>query len=350
MALDFTSTEKIVLYGLVKHPTLNDRQLSELIGVKPSTTTAIRTRLRQKDVFRTKRIPIAHKLGYELLVTVFGSMEPGVKESDRKKFSKWIRGIPGVFLSLESSNSMFFTGYFKNFSEYRSVADEAWEKFGESTLFQTDKWYWPMFSFARSKLVNFFDYSSPLRFAFKIKEKAKVERERETLSKERLTRKERTVLQGLINYPEISDKAVAEKIGASRQAVASMRKRFEEKGILRTIRIVDMEKVGYQILAVGSIHFQPKASLNSRWIGVERTVETVPMILNVASSPETVVMSYMKDYEEYHATKKEALEFYAKSDFYREEPTSLIFPLSDTKITKDFDFSRFMERFVQEED
>ncbi|MFQ5884003.1 MAG: hypothetical protein ACE5IO_02770 [Thermoplasmata archaeon] len=350
MTLDFTSSERTVLYGLVKHPTLNDRQLSELIGIKPSTTTAIRRRLRQKEVFYTKRFPIAHKLGYELLVTVFGSMEPALKESEKKRFLKWVQGIPGVFFSFESSDSMFFIGYFKNYSEFRRMADEAWEKFGGSNLFQKNKWYWPMFSLERCELVNFFDYASPLRFAFKVKEKTQVERKREKISKERLTKKEKTVLQGLVNHPELSDKTVAEQIGASRQAVAIMRKRFEEKGILRTIRIVDLEKVGYQMLAVGSICFQPKASLDSRWIGVERTVDTVPMILDVASSPETITISSLKDYDEYHATRKEALEFYAKSDFYKEEPASLIFPLSDTRIIKDFDFSGFMEELVQEED
>ncbi len=349
MKLNFTPAEKKVLHGLVRFPTLNDRQLSEVIGVKPSTTTAIRRRLRRKGVFYTKRIPMANRLGYEILVSVFGRIRPGIKEADMKKLLRWIDEVPGIFAAFLSSDRMFCMGYFKNFSEYRKLADAVWEDFGDKGPIEPKSWRSVVFSLENCKLVNFFDYSSPLRHLFGIDEKIELDRELETTTEEKLSKKEKSVLTGLIAYPESSDKTVAEKVKASRQAVSSMRKKFEDIGILRTIRIVDLAKVGYQMMAIGHLRFRPQAPLSTRWIGVERTANRVPTMLFVATSPETVAVGLMSDYDELHSLTKDFLDYYAKKGFYREEPTVVIFPVSDTKIIKDFDFSGFMKRLAQEE-
>jgi hypothetical protein len=118
MGLDFTPAEKAVLYGLVRYPRLNDRQLSEIIDVKPSTTTAIRRRLRSREIFYTKRIPMGNRLGYELLVTVMGKIKPNTEKAEIEKLLDWMQKIPGIFHAFMSSDTMFCIGFFKNFSEF----------------------------------------------------------------------------------------------------------------------------------------------------------------------------------------------------------------------------------------
>lgn len=349
MKLDFTPAEKAVLYGLVRYPTLNDRQLSEKIKVKPSTTTAIRRRLRERDIFQTRRVPMANKLGYEILVFVFGRIKPDTKKPEMNKLLKWVKEVPGIVHAFMSSESMCCIGFFKNYSEYRKLADDVWEAFGDKGPLDPKSWKSVVFSFEHCKLANFFDYSSPLRHLFKVEEKSDFSRELETVTEEHLSKKEKVVLGGLVKYPESSDKDVAEKVGASRQAVSSMRKRFEEKGILRTMRILNLEKLGYQMIAVGHLVFQPKAPLTVRWEGVERTARVSPMILWVTSSPETVAVGLMRDYDELHELRGDFLEYYAKRGYYSEEPSVSLFPVSDTRVVKDFDFSGFMNRLIKED-
>jgi DNA-binding Lrp family transcriptional regulator len=348
MRLEFTPAEKAVLEGLVRYPTLNDRQLSEIIDVKPSTTTAIRRRLRNKEVFRTKRILMGNRLGYELLVAIMGKIKATTGKAEMKKLLSWVKKLPGIFYAFKSSDSMFCIGYFKNFSEYRNLADAAWEAFGDKGPIDPSTWKAIIFSLERCKLVNFFDYSSPIRSLFGGARDQKLDQELEKVTSEKLSKKERVVLQGLVAYPESSDKTVAEKVKASRQAVSSMRKRFEDSDILRTIRVVDLAKVGIGIMAVGHLKFQPQAPLSVRWEGVERTASRTPLILFISSSPETVAIGLMSDYDQLHNLRRDFLEYYAKRGFYREEPSVIVFPLSDTEIVKDFDFSRFMDRIVEE--
>jgi DNA-binding Lrp family transcriptional regulator len=348
MGSDFTPAEKAVLYGLVKHPRLNDRQLSEIIDVKPSTTTAIRRRLRSRDIFHTKRIPMGNKLGYELLVTVMGKIMPNASKAEMKKLLNWIKRIPGIFHAFTSSDTMFCIGFFRNFSEYRIMADAAWEAFGQKGPIDSATWNAVIFSLERCKLVNFFDYSSALRSLFGGEEKVKLDQSLEKVTSEKLSKKERIVLKGLVAYPESSDKTVAEKVGASRQAVSTMRKRFEESDILRTIRVIDLQKVGIGIMAAGYLQFQPQATLSVRWEGVERTASKTPTTLFIASGPETVALGLMRDYDQLQTLRRDFLEFYARKGFYREDPTVYVFPLSDTKVVKDFDFSGLMEEVSKE--
>ncbi len=350
MKLDFTPAEKTVLHGLVRYPAHNDRQLSEIIGVKPSTTTAIRRRLRKKEVFYPKRIPMANRLGYEILAFVVGRIKPDTEPKEMEKLLNWIQSVPGIFLAFKSSDSMCFMGFFKNYSEYRKLADAAWEDFGERGPIEPISWNPVVFSLERCKMVNFFDYSSLLRHQFGIKDEVKIDKEMEAVTEEKLSKKEKTVLQGLVAYPESSDKMVAKEVGASRQAVSSMRKKFEKGGLLLPLRILDLSKVGCKIMAVGHLQFQSQAPLSVRWVGVERTAKKVPTMLFVASSPETVAIGLMGEYDQLHEMRRDFLEYYAKREFYREDPAVTIFPVSDIEIVKDFDFSGFMERIVREED
>jgi len=346
MSKGFTPTEEVVLYGLVKHPTLNDRQLSEVINVKPSTTTAIRRRLREKEVYSTRRIIMGGGLGYEILSVFCGEIGASITETVRQKLLKTIHLAHPIFYALEAPDSVFAMGYFRDFSEYRSFTDAAWDKLGSSDLFECERWSWALFSLRNSRILRFFDYGPALRHVFGIKERTKFVKSPEKTSKERLSKKEKSVLQGLVNCPESSDKEVAQKIGASRQAVSSMKKRFEEKGLIRTIRVVDLSKVGYSILALAHNTFSPKASVEVRWPQLLKIDEMIPQFLNVTSNPESILFASATDYDTYRILRREALKLYSEKGYFRKDPFLTLFPLPETRIVKNLDFSGFAEGIV----
>jgi DNA-binding MarR family transcriptional regulator len=348
MTTTFTPAEKSVLHGLVKHPTLNDRELSEMIGVKPSTTTAIRRRLHKKGVFSTKRIPMGHKLGFEILAVAYGKMKPTLSEKDRQAFRDWVKGIPYVFLSLECSDSILNMAYLKNFSMYRQYTDTTTDMFKHSELVDAKTWVAVIFGFDTSRLLTYFDCGPAVRHMFDIKEEVDVDSSFEEHSPEKLTKKEVSVLRGLVQYPESTDKEVAEKIGASRQAVSTMKKRFEDAGIIKTVRMVDMESIGYSILVLAHSAFAPHATMKIREKGIKVVKETIPAIFNVASNPENVMFAPVIDYDEYHKIRTETLRLYMEKEYLLEEPSVTLLPLSDTTIIKDYDFSGFMDIVAKE--
>ena len=348
MTTSFTPAEKSVLYGLVKYPTLNDRELSEVIGVKPSTTTAIRRRLRKKEIFFTKRIPMGHKLGYEILAIAYGRLKPTLSEKNRQAFRHWVKDIPYVFLSLESTEWVFNVAYLKNYSMFREYTDTISEMFKHSNLVDAKTWVPVIFGFDTSRLLTYFDYGPALRHIFEIKEEVDTAPAIEEHAPIKLTKKEMSVLRGLVQYPESSDKSVAEKIGASRQAVSTMRKRFEDEGLMKTVRVVDLEKVGYSILCMAHSTFTPHAPMTVRKEGIRFALERIPNVLMVASNPENVMLTPVLDYDDYHKMRTDILSLYMGKDFMRDEPMVTLYPLSDTRTIKYFDFSGFMDVIASE--
>ena len=61
-------SEKLVLYGLVKYPLLNDRELAEQLDMKMSTLTAINNQLKENDMFYSVSVPDFSMLGNELMI------------------------------------------------------------------------------------------------------------------------------------------------------------------------------------------------------------------------------------------------------------------------------------------
>jgi DNA-binding Lrp family transcriptional regulator len=245
---------------------------------------------------------------------------------------------------------MLNMAYLKNFSMYREYTDTITDMFKHSDLIDAKTWVAVIFGFDTSKLLSYFDCGPAVRHKFGIKEEVDIDSSFEELAPEKLTKKEISVLSGLVRYPESSDKEVAEKIGASRQAVSMMKRRFEDAGIIRTVRMVDMEKIGYSILVLAHSAFTPHATMKFRHKGIKVVRETIPAILNVASNPENVMFAPVIDYDEYHSLRTKTLRLYMEKEYMREEPRVTLLPLSDTRVIKDYDFSGFMDIIAKQEE
>ncbi len=63
-----TRKEKIVLYGLVRYPEHNDKNLSKLLGISRQTISAVKKRFRRDGIITRCYIPDLAKLGFEVVV------------------------------------------------------------------------------------------------------------------------------------------------------------------------------------------------------------------------------------------------------------------------------------------
>ena len=80
---ELTEKEKLMLYGLVKYPTMTDKQLSEKLKLKQSTVTSIRNRLKEKEYFKKLIIPRLENMGCQMLVTIYTSFSPLIPLEER---------------------------------------------------------------------------------------------------------------------------------------------------------------------------------------------------------------------------------------------------------------------------
>jgi hypothetical protein len=66
--ISLSKKEKLVLYGLVKYPTYNDKNLSSILNISRQTISSVRKRFSRDGILRKRYIPNIVKLGLEVVV------------------------------------------------------------------------------------------------------------------------------------------------------------------------------------------------------------------------------------------------------------------------------------------
>ena len=340
MKKGLTRNVTTVLHGLVKYPTLNDRELSEEVGVRHSTVTAIRRRLHERGYFRTVRIPDVRRLGYELTIVEYGGLNPSASRSEVERFTESLRKEnKGLYYLLASSDFYLHMSAARNYTSFRRWKEKIEFEFSDTNLFDGTTSTSVVLPNASRQLAKQFDYSRPLGLIFGLKDKVTLEPTSSRIDAAKLTKKERTVLRGLVEHPELTDVALCEEIDASRQVVSSMKKRFERSGLIRTSRVVDLRKLGFEIYSFGHTRLNPPFPLSERAEGLSKTLRIVPQFIFLATNTESVICSAFQSYDEYFRTRKELLSLYARKGLGMLKPTSVLVPLSETDIPINCDYS-----------
>ncbi|MCK4457427.1 MAG: hypothetical protein KAW39_06780 [Thermoplasmata archaeon] len=343
MRKGLTENERRVLYGLAKYPTLNDRGLSERTGVKHSTITAIRRRLHQEGYFKTVRIPAVYRLGYELTVVGYGRYNPSADGGLRKRFIDAMkRENKGLYYFLTSPDFFLFVSASKNYTSFRRWAERLEFEFSDTDLFGNSTRTWAVFPHGTTKPVRHFDYSRPLSLLFGIGEKITEEAPFQKVEVRELTKKERTVLKGLVDHPEFTDAALSERTNASRQAISSMKKRFEKAGLIRTARVVDLGKVGYRIYSFVHMMFSPKSTPKARIEGTRKALEVAPSFLASVGNSESIWCSAHRNFDEYSKARKALGSLYAGREYVVGEPEVELVALNEADTPVNCDFSNLI--------
>jgi len=76
---------------------------------------------------------------------------------------------------------------------------------------------------------------------------------------EKFSKNEKDILKILLNNGRITDMEISEKMNISPQAIGKIRKKLENKGIIKEYRcILDFEKIGLHTFALMHLNFYPK--------------------------------------------------------------------------------------------
>jgi len=342
-----TPKEKKTLHGLIKFPTLNDRELAQKVGLKLSTVTAIRRRLRNEDYFHTVRVPMLQKLGCEMMnIGYSGFRQRGNKGQVKQMNIDKLNMYDTVFLSYYTSEQGLFLSASENYTEVRKNLDEMQEHFAKHKTLDEIGWTYTLFPFEISKLLNYFDFSTLLEKLFDIKSKktSKITIKFEDRDEVKLSKKEKLVFFGLCKYPEMPDNMISKKVGVSRQAVSVMGKRFIRDDIMRVLRVPNLNKLGYEIMVYAKTQFNPDSKLADRAEGVKYMMNEMPQFFMMSGNYENVLLAAFQNYEEYNHFRNEVLAFYEGHNYIRGEPHIRLFSISDMNVLKDHVYTDILAR------
>ena len=247
-----TKKQKTVLYGLIKYPSLYDRELSEIIDVNPSTIATLRNRLRDESFFYPRWTPYFNKLGCELMVVSYAKLNPSTSGEARFEFHEHLaNNMSCAVRAVSKLSDMFFTCFAKNLTDFRDEKNslmklnKTLQYMDESTLKHL---YFP---FDSSRIINYYDYSGTLKYLFKVPsfkkapEAAPVSKDNWAISTTKMTDLEKKTLVSMTKYPELSDRALAEKVGMAHNTITYMRNKFLAEGLIQRRRILNFSKSGF---------------------------------------------------------------------------------------------------------
>ena len=349
--------ESLVLYGLVKYPLLNDRELADKLKLKMTTVTAIKNRLKQNKYYTTIRVPILRHYEIELFTVILIKFSGIVSEEDLvKNLGPLIQNIPEFFYGGIEGGNGFGLGFAQNYSELLSTIEHLSKGVrGEGYVENVNP---PMkrlaiFPLKNAVFFNFFDFSNILKREYKLKLDDEQDESMISLPKPKdtsLTTIEKRVLYGLVNYPELPDSKIADKINVTRQVISKLKKTFEDDGLIKTIRIPDLLKLGYEILVLGHNHHNPLTPLEKRKKGIEMVISELPLILLISTNLESFAISPVKNFVEFQKLKNKVISFYKKEKFFITEPAIHMFSISNLTFARTHFYGPLIKKIFKIED
>jgi hypothetical protein len=248
---DFTKNDWEVLKALCQHPWMNDRELFENIGIKMSTITSIKNRLRASEVFRKANIPAYHRLGYTLLSASMIRMDLG----DADVQGGVLPGTAAVF-SVRDPLGCFVLALHKGYEDYRTFTDRLDRIAGNRSDRHCGPWHHHIYVLRDGERVVEFDFTNAVSTASRSNGLDRHPAVRLDGEPYEVRRKVvRKALSTLIAMPEAMAISLVGPIGLTRQSITKTMHMLRRKGILGRSALVDLRAIGMELVAVTRLRF-----------------------------------------------------------------------------------------------
>ncbi|MEM2869407.1 MAG: Lrp/AsnC family transcriptional regulator [Thermoplasmata archaeon] len=348
--------ERLTLYGLVRHPELSDRLLSRVLGLKSPTLTAARRKLRSEGWYRVVRVPILGRLGGELLCVARARLnicKP--REALLRAMKGPLAEIGSVFFAIADRLNLICLSMCTNFTQAWSDSERLHSLLTERGALAPGSAGRPatILPLSHMSLVRFLDFASTAHYSLGIQGPPPEPASPTDAGKDgpvHLSRVERAVYCGLVKFPELSDRALAKKVGVARQSVSRIRRRLGKAGLLLTVAVPDIRRLGPEILALWELEFRPATSVGERAKAIEGALRAFPAFLHLISGREGVVMGLVKDFSALQRIYTEFLKIHLDKGYFTEEPRLTPLSIRELSVVKDFTFAPIVEWAVGAED
>ncbi len=347
MRSKLTENEKLVLYGLVRYPQLHDRELAEKLDLKHSTVISIRRRLMGRNYFRMIRLPMLQDFGCEILAIAYTNFNPVIPLKKRIEITEEkIEVSEELFFSLGEFEKGFSLSLSKDYTNIGKINDVRTGTFGKLGLLEKEYPTEVIFPFDISNIYRFFCCSPLLKKHFGIDVDVADEIPFEKSERIHLTENEKHVFYGLVRYPEEADKKLGEILNISRHTVSRMRRRFEENGYIKTMKIPNLTKIGFEIMAFYHIRYDPSSPPEFDSDGIKSLLND-SVIFMATRRFEAVILGVYSSYEEYKTDKVEKMQFLKREKWMAKSPVIRTYGLNKSVVIKDFNFAPITKKILE---
>ncbi len=349
--MKFSKNEKEILWGLVRYPMLNDRQLSERIKVRMSTLNAIKNKMKRGDLIKDRIIPNVEIMDYEVLSVFWSPLTRQVDpKKDGDKLFKIFERYPNTYTAMVFGDTIFFLSLYKNYTQYKIQEFNQEVELREMGIYNGENPHRSLYPLSTSIINKNFDYTAVLERAFNIDpvpdkgevREASLEKAREKIH--HLSHKEKVILRGILENPDMPDNKIADLLNTTRQAVARHRKELLELGVIKKTRVIDYRQLGFNILTMVDMEYTKKN--NEFGTAPPSSKLHFPSFFSVYGNTEATSLSLFMDFEKYAEGKKMYTNLMKEFCTWRKEPYINLYSPSNTITIKHQDYLPLVEEFL----
>ena len=353
---NLSANETRTLLGLVKYPTLNDRQLSERIGIKMSTVTAIKNRLKDLGYFITVRVPNLQNLGAEIMSITYAHTDPAIPEETQVDVGRMLfEDFDELFYIGAGPRYRFSLSMHRNYSSACRVIDGVFDLYSRNGFLIPGEHHVVHFPFDQTKIYNFFDYSSLLERALGIQLPAREadhqihDGEFGIVRSAKVSRIERKVLRGLVQNPDLLDSNISKRIDVTRQSVTKMRKRFEDLDLFHALRIPNLTMLDFEVLALVHTRYRPTSTVKERAGPLKTIYGRLPILFKAETDKEGIDLVATRNYEEFDEYMNLKVSHLRGEGVIDHDPRVLIFTFPSFQAVKNHVYSPGLTRITEQD-
>ena len=125
-----------------------------------------------------------------------------------------------------------------------------------------------------------------------------------------------------------------------------MKNEFYVEKLMRTTRIVNLDKLGLGILAFTHSRFNPKTTLDERKNYIQKVVDLQTPIFNISRRLEGVMITPFRNYAEYQDIHGEVTRFSAREDLLQEDPITMLLSIPRMTVLKDHENAMLVKKIL----
>ena len=125
---------------------------------------------------------------------------------------------------------------------------------------------------------------------------------------------------------------LSEIMSTSQRTVTKLRKQFEEDGLLRSIIIPNLEKLGFKMMVFDHAKLNLKVKGDQRNIILHSLMSIKPPITFIVGSSDVIALTVYEDFATYRRSINRFAEVYKYEKIFVKEPKRLLFSLSEMEM------------------
>jgi len=325
-----TENEKLVLYHLVAYPLGSDKEISTRVSLGVSTVTKIRNKLIQEGYIRAVNIPSAQMIGAEIISLGYGEFDPDIPLDHKLEVGqKFLDRSSGTFFTMGDGNQAIGMGFHRRYTDAMNTHLLTSKVLSREASLTTGQIVPVISSLEIARFFRFFNYAPLLAKEFGIEDKDYSEPDRyfSPSPEVKFTKKERTVLYGLVKYPSFTDKKLSSCLGISRQTISTIKKRFFQEDIITRRIIPDITKLGFEVVVFAHVRLKGNREIDEP--SLKEAMREENMIISYCHGTDVVTVSAFSSFSKTKTRVASFLRDAQQQVVFNGEPVIFLFSAKD---------------------